>query len=357
VTSLVDRREVEKLLVLNAALRAGLIDVLAEPGAQDAAAVAAAAGADLRATRIVLEALVELGVADRLAASAAGVGADRQAAPGGTEVGLSGLRYRLNERGRRHLVHPGPELERSWLLHQANKARGWLELPYVLEHGRPPGRERRGHRDTRNFALTMAEGDPAIMDEVIDRCLEYLHPGRLEAGAGSPPDGAAREERRLRVLDVGGAVGHLARRFADRGHAATLFDRPEMLPVAREYLGEEADVEMVGGDFLEELPTGPFDLAFLGNVYHIYGPRADAALTQRAFACLASGGAIAIRDYVLDRSPRASLFAVNMLQATEEGGVWSERDFRGWLDQAGFVDIRVLDLEMVPNQLILGTRP
>lgn len=344
MTSLVDRREVEKLLVLNAALRAGLVDVLAVPGVHDASAAAAAAGTDPRATRIVLEALVDLGVADRLVASAA----DH----------LSGPRYCLSHLGRRHLVDPGPELERSWLLHQANKARGWLELPHVLETGRPPARERRGHRDTRNFALTMAEGDPAIMDEVIDHCLDYLLGEHPDAGGGSVPDGAgdAPGKRRLRVLDVGGAVGHLARRFAERGHAATLFDRPEVLPVAREYLGEGAGVEMVGGDFLEELPPGPFDLVFLGNVYHIYGPQADAALTERAFACLDSGGAIAIRDYLLDRSPRAPLFAVNMLQATEEGGVWSERDFRGWLDEAGFVDFRIVDLKMVPNQLVLGTR-
>jgi hypothetical protein len=345
VTSLVDRREVEKLMVLNATLRAGLVDVLAGPGAHDAAAVAAAAGTDPRATRIMLEALVDLGVADRLAALVTEVGTNGQLALGASPADLPGPRYRLNGLGRRHLVDPGPELERSWLLHQANKTRGWLELPYVLEHGRPSARERRGHRDTRNFALTMAEGDPAIMDEVIEHCLQYLH--GEDTG----------KERRLRVLDVGGAVGHLARRFAGRGHAVTLFERPEVLPVAREYLGEGAGVAMVGGDFLEELPPGPFDLVFLGNIYHIYGPRADAELTRRVFACLASGGAIAIRDYVLDRSHRAPLFAVNMLQATDEGGVWSEPDFRNWLDEAGFVDVHIVDLEMVPNQLILGTRP
>jgi 3-hydroxy-5-methyl-1-naphthoate 3-O-methyltransferase len=334
VTSLIDRREIEKLLVVNGALRAGLVDALAAPGSHEPADVAEMAGTDLRATLIMLEALVDLGVADRTA--------ETDGPP----------RYRLTELGRRHLVDAGPDLERSSLLHQANKARGWLELPYVLENGRPPARERRGHRDTRSFALTMAEGDPAIMDEVIDWCVEYLKRTR----AGTVGEVSSRD-RRLTMLDVGGAVGHLARRFAARGFAATLLDRPEIIPIAEEYLGESSGVQVVGGDFLEELPPGPFDLVFLGNVYHIYGPRTNLALTRRAFASLAHGGAIAIRDYVLGRSPRAPLFAVNMLQATERGGVWTEECFRGWLERSGFARIEVIDLHMVPNQLILGSRP
>ena len=46
--SLVDRHQVERLLVLAGALRAGLIDALAREGAHSAADVAATVGADLR---------------------------------------------------------------------------------------------------------------------------------------------------------------------------------------------------------------------------------------------------------------------------------------------------------------------
>lgn len=51
------------------------------------------------------------------------------------------------------------------------------------------------------------------------------------------------------------------------------------------------------------------------------------------------------------------MFAVNMLQATEEGGVWTEAQYRGWLSAAGFVNIDVLDLENSGAQLIIGQRP
>ena len=324
MTSLVDHHQVEKLLVLVAAIRSGLVDALAGDSPRNAEEVAADVEGDLRACRVMLEALMSLDVAEKV--------------PGG---------YRLTALGRTHLLEPPPgaplpaELERASLLHQERKFRGWLDLPYIIRHGRPPERDP-GERDLRSFVRTMAEGDPPAMDEVVESCLAYAALG----------GGAVR-----RMIDVGGAVGHMARRFAERGVEATLLDRPEVLPEARIYLGDWAQrIRLVGGDFRESLPPGPFDLAYLGNIYHIYGPARNAALTARVHDALAPGGVIAIRDYVWERSARAPLFAVNMLQATEEGGVWREADYRGWLESAGFADIEVLDLTKSPNQLVLGRK-
>lgn len=320
---LVDRKEIEKLLVLTAALESGLIDALAD-GGKTAAEVSGAARTDLRATGIVLDALVD-------------VGAVESSEEGGER------RYRLSAEGRRRLVDPGPDLERNSLLHQAGKARGWLELPYVLKHGRPRKRER-SPDGLKSFVRTMAEGDPEAMDEVVERILGY-------AGEGSTPEP-------MTVLDAGGAVGHMARRFRERGLEATLCDRPEVLEEAWEYQGEGArQLNFHPCDFTQDLPRGPFDVIYLGNVYHIYGPVTNAELTRRVFRSLRPGGSIAIRDFVLGRSTRAPMFAVNMLQATQEGGVWREAQYGEWLKGAGFEDIQVVDLDNSDNQLVLGRRP
>ncbi len=328
MTSLVDRHEVEKLLVLTAAIKAGLIDVLAQGSPAEPDDVARAVGGDERACRVMLEALVALGVAAH--------------GPAG---------YRLTDLGKAHLldsppgVPPGPDVERSSLLHQARKVRGWLDLPHIVRFGSPPERDPE-ERDLRSFVRTMAEGDSAVMEEVVDRCLRYAGEGR-EAGSPAPDS----------MIDIGGAVGHMARRFAEKGLRATLFDRPDVLPEARRYLGGWTErIDLLGGDFREGLPPGPFDLAYLGNVYHIYGPRTNSALTARVHAVLGPGGVVAIRDFVWERSERAAMFAVNMLQATEEGGVWRESDFQAWLTDAGFADVRVLDLTNSQNQLILGRK-
>jgi len=340
---LVDRTQMERLLVLTGALEAGLIDVLAR-GQGTTAEVAAAGASDERATRIILEALADIGVVE-----ASGTGSSRV--------------FRLTADGRAHLVEPGPNFERYSLLHQARKARGWLELPYVIAHGRPPddGRER---RQPFSFGRAMAESDPLAADEVVDAVLTYAG---ISLPAGSPAPASEAVPGRPRVIDVGGALGHMALRFALRGLAATLFDRPAMIEEARRAReglaaqmpgGVEAAsrLEYVAGDFNEALPAGPFDIVYVGNILHIYGAELNEALVKRAFATLASAGVIAVRDYVWEHSPRSPLFAVNMLQATEAGEVWREADFRRWLESAGCADVAVVDLKKAPNQLVLGRR-
>ena len=335
--SLFDQGEIEGLLVVAAALEAGLIDVLAEAGTHTAASVAASVEGDLRATGIMLEALVALGVAERVVRGDGGSSAGSRSSAGPS----LGATFTLTDEGRRHLVDPGPDLERNSMLHQVTKVRGWLELPYVVKHGHPPDDLTRP-RSLRSFVRTMAEGDPELMEEVVGRCLDYA--------------AAARPVRTM--LDAGGAVGHMAARFAARGVQATLCDRPAVLDEAREFLGDEsARVRMSACDFTSELPPGPYDLVYLGNVLHIYGPETNKYVCRLVFDELNPGGSIAIRDFVWERSPRSALFAVNMLQATSEGGVWREAQFREWLVGAGFVDIDVVDLERSRNQLILARRP
>jgi len=314
MASLIDRNAVELLLLVTGAVRSGIVDALAGAGPHSPEEVAGAAGADLRACRVMLGALVEQGIVER-----------------------EGQEYRLSALGRSHLVDAGPELERYKLLHQVNKMRGWLELPEVVRSGRPLPRDP-ARADLRSFAFAMGERDPELIDETIENCLRFV--GTIRS-----------------MLDVGGAVGHLARAFALRGVQATLLDREDVMPLAREFLGADADkVTLVSGDFTKALPPGPFDLAFLGNICHIYGPVTNARVFEEVHAVLSSGGVIAVQDQVLGRSPRGAMFAVNMLQATEEGGVWSEQEFRDWLTVAGFGEVEVVDLFTSKTQLILGRK-
>lgn len=317
--SLVDKRSVERLLLVVGALRSGLIDALAGEEAISIEQVAHSAGVDQRASRVVVEALVSEGLVEE-------------------ELGINGeMLYRLSPVGTAHLVSEGPELERAGLIHQVNKLRGWLELPEVIRTGRPASTGA-SRRDVRNRVLAMGERSQVVLDEITERCLAY--------------GGTIRT-----MVDVGGAVGHLARSFLRRGVKASLFDREEVLPVAREFLGADADgIQLIGGDYTVLLPSGLFDLVYFGNVYHIYGPETNARVTREVFEITSPGGVIAIQDYVKGRSPIAAMFAVNMLRSTDDGGVWSEEDYEGWLKDAGFTGITTFDLESNEGQLILARR-
>jgi SAM-dependent methyltransferase len=321
--SLVDRGAIEKLLLLVGALRSGLIDALDGEAALPVDQLAASAGTDPRASCIVLEALAAEGVVERVVG---GKAYDQCA------------RYRLTDQGRRHLVAEGPDLERSSLLHQANKMRGWLQLDEVIRTGRPAARDPK-LPNLRAMVCAMGERETEVLDEIVDRCIAY-------AGAVTT------------MVDIGGAVGHLTRRFASRGVTATLFDRAATLSVAREFLGDDAaTIVMLGGDFTESLPAGQFDLVYFGNVFHIYAPETNARVVREAYAVTAPGGTIAIQDYMRGMSEKAAMFAVNMLRSTESGGVWTEGQYRAWLGDAGFEHIEVQTLDTTGSQLVLARRP
>ncbi len=325
-TSLVDRGAVERLLLLVGALDSGLIDALVGGHALTAAGVSRSASLDARATGVILEALAAIGVVDRLPAAP-------MDAPGESEA-----LYRLSSLGRAHLVDEGPEFERAGLLHQVNKMRGWLELPAVIRSGEPSPRGMARH-DVRSRTLAMGERDPAALDEIVERCFAYAGTVRT-------------------MVDVGGAAGHVARRFGLLGAEATLFDREEVIAVAREALGRDAGgMTLLAGDYTEALPAGPFDLVYFGNVYYVYSRETNQRVTRDAFAIATPGGTVAIQGYLRGRSTEAALFAVNMLRSARDGEVWSEADYREWLEGAGFADVMVIDLEMARSSLILARRP
>jgi SAM-dependent methyltransferase len=319
-TSLVDRRSVERLLLLVGALRSGLIDALAGEDAVTLDQVARSAGTDPRASRVILGALDSEGIVEE------------KAGPEGDVL------YRLSPLGRAHLVDEGPDLERSGLVHQVNKLRGWLDLPEVIRTGRPAS-SGMARRDVRSRAMAMGERDPAVLAEIVERCLAYA--GTIRS-----------------MVDIGGSVGHLAREFSRLGVKTSLFDREEVLAVAREFLGREADdITLIGGDLTASLPSGTFDLVYFGNVLHIYSPETNACVAREAFHITVPGGTIAIQDYVWGRSPGAAMFAVNMLRSTDDGGVWTEEQHRAWLSDAGFTGIEIVDLDTSGGQLVLARCP
>ena len=50
------------------------------------------------------------------------------------------------------------------------------------------------------------------------------------------------------------------------------------------------------------------------------------------------------------------MFAVQMLVNTEEGDAFSFNEIKGWLEQAGFVNVRTLEAH-APSPLVLATKP
>jgi len=172
--------------------------------------------------------------------------------------------------------------------------------------------------------------------------------------------------RGARVLDVGGGSGAYTAAFLsrDRSVRMTLFDRPEVIAFAREFLAQrgcEESVQFVGGDFLKDDLPRDQDLVFLSAIVHSLSLEQCASLFSRAFAALVPGGRLVIRDHVMSEDrlqPRAgALFAVNMLAATDGGRTYTYTELRTRLQESGFIDVQLAQDGERMNALVEATKP
>jgi len=154
------------------------------------------------------------------------------------------------------------------------------------------------------------------------------------------------ENRPLRVIDVGGCHGAYSMALAHRYPRlrATVFELPRVVPVARRVIAEAGmagRVTVQEGDFQKGGLGQGYDLALVFGVLNGEPPESRPALIRKVFAALKPGGQIVLRDFVLDPDragpPDAAIFALQMLLATESGGLDTRADWGRWLTEAGFL--------------------
>lgn len=153
------------------------------------------------------------------------------------------------------------------------------------------------------------------------------------------------EDRPIRAIDVGGGHGGYSIALAQRYPllTATIFELPRVVPIAREIIanaGMSDRVTVQEGDFQKEGLGSGYDIALVFGVLNGEPPEGRPALINKVFSALNTGGQIVLRDFVLepDRSSPldSTIFALQMLLATESGGLDTRDDWINWLLSAGF---------------------
>jgi SAM-dependent methyltransferase len=155
-----------------------------------------------------------------------------------------------------------------------------------------------------------------------------------------------------RVLDVGGGSGAFSVAFAaaQPDLKATVFDRPEIVPITREYVAEGGYADRIDtheGDYNEDPLPGGNDLVFLSAIVHIENDEGNRALVRKSADALRPGGRVVISDFIMDEDrvspPHGATFALNMLVATVRGDTFTESEVRAWFAQAGLVEPERVD--------------
>jgi len=314
------RDAADRAVTAASAVEAGIFRGLARSdGTMDAAELATHLGADERAVAILLPPLVRLGLLRR-----------------------EGDRFSLTEESRRTLGDAeSPEYAGGGMGLWLHNLRAWTRLPEAVATGLPPAEiQAPDEEDERAAIARFMAGMAAAPADRVERTVDLV----LER-AGEPRT----------ILDVGGGPGHYALAFAERGIRATVLDRPEVIDFVREEYGLAADerIDTVGADFLADPIRTGFDIALVNNVTHMLSPEQNRTLLRKVRGSLEGEGLIVIGDFVRGRSARADWFALIMLLRTEGGNTYSEADYAAWLEETGFGEMEVVDVEP-DRQLIMA---
>ena len=281
-------------------------------------------GADARALAVLLDALAAL---------------DLLVKEGGV--------YRTAPSASPFLVGGAPSSVLPMVLHAAHLWDRWSRLTAVVRGGAGASSAgtSRGADEMRAFIGAMH----VVAEPMAAGIVEAVRPGAPK-----------------RLLDVGGASGTYAIAFlqAVPGLLATLFDRPEVVEMARERIGAAGmidRVDLAAGDFdRDELPGG-HDLAFLSAIIHQNSPDQNRDLFGKVFRALDPGGRVVIRDHVMEKDrvhPRdGAVFAVNMLLGTPGGGTYTFEEIRDWLTQTGFSGVSLLKKGEHMDALVEAFKP
>jgi SAM-dependent methyltransferase len=291
---------------IQTALKLGLFEALKD-GALGEEDLARKIPADRRATAILGNALVALGVLEKQAAS-----------------------FALGAVARRFLVESSPDYVGAMVLFDEALWGLWERLDQAILSGRPvrpPDSFQAKPEETARFiramdSLVRARGDARYLAEQLDL-----------SGVAT-------------IGDVGGGPGTYMAAFARRWPRlrAAIYDLPATLDVARAVLSErEPDlggrIDLVAVNYIEDEIPGPNHALFLSNVIHSEDEQTNAELMRKCFRALSRGGLLVIKDHIMNdqlTAPRAgAVFSLHLLLATG-GRNYSAGEVCAWVRAAGF---------------------
>lgn len=314
-------------LIIEAAVQNRLFDVLVD-GPLGVDELARRTGAAVRGVRAVADALVGLGLLVRVT--------------GG---------YSLTPESETFLVSQRPASLAPFFKHMSRQLLpAWLELPRIMRTGLPAA------------AVNQQDHGAEFFSEFVESLFPLSHAAARALGEHLQIPSATAP---LSVLDLGAGSGVWGIALAQLSAQVqvTAVDWPRVLDVTRRMAarsGVRDRVRGVGGDLLMVEFGEGHHIATIGHILHSEGVDRSRDLLKRTFHALEPGGTVAIMEFLVNEErtgPAPSLtFAVNMLVHSEHGDAFTFTEIRAWLEEAGFVEARLLEVPG-PSPLVLATRP
>ena len=314
-------------VVLEAAIRHRVFDVL-DAGPKTIKETAAATGASERGLRSIMNVLVGLNFLAK----------------------TDGQRYTLTPESETFLVSTKPGFHGGILKHCSEQLiPKWLKLNEIVATGKP------------TTSVNQEGAGSDFFQHFVADIFPMSYPSALALAKHIAFDKSGSEAR---VLDLaaGSGVWGIALAQSSERVTVTAVDWADVLPATRKTVarfGMTDRFAFVSGDLLTADFGHDHNVATVGHILHSEGEVRSRALLRKTFKALAAGGTIAIAEFLVndDRTgPVMPLFfSANMLVNTDDGDTYSFEEIRGWLEEAGFTNARLLEVPG-PSPLILATK-
>jgi len=311
-----------KSQVLFVAVEMGIFTLIGDKG-KSCKLVSKELGTNPRATEMILNTLVSLGFLKKVKES-----------------------FKNAPISRRYLVKDKPLYQGDRVHHFHNLWEPWSRLDVAVRTGKPTAFENvkediDDHR-LRDFIKSMHNIGLIRVEEVCRKL---------------------RVKEYQKLLDLGGGQGTYAVRFAMKNPemTATIFDLPDVIKIAREYIcesGLQGRVKTQAGNCLtEDFGKERFDIIFVSNLLHIYKPAENRKILKKCWYSLMKKGIVVIQEFALNsvktRPIFGTLFGLNMLIGTVGGAMYTEGEIKEWLKKIGFRKVKKMTLSLDSN-LIIG---
>jgi 2-polyprenyl-3-methyl-5-hydroxy-6-metoxy-1,4-benzoquinol methylase len=309
---------------LRSSLELKIFDQL-EQAEQAASAIASALKADKRATEILLDALVAIGLLQK-----------------------NSNKYSLTEESRTYLLSTSPLYIGSYVILNQDRESAWRQLSDVVRTGTPLDHVNEDKR-AQEFFPALAEMIFPINFATAQRVAEELQIAQL-------PDTA-------KILDVaaGAATWSIPMALANSSVHVDALDFSTTLEVTKKFAtkyGVADRYSYITGNWRDvKWNNAAYDVVILGHILHSEGEKLSYELIKRSFTALKPGGKLVIAEMIAnsDRGgpPFAMLFGINMLINTVEGCVFTDSELNEMLSAAGFTKTYRMPVEEMPCSPIM----
>jgi ubiquinone/menaquinone biosynthesis C-methylase UbiE len=226
----------------------------------------------------------------------------------------------------------------------------WAQLTEVVKTGRPIA------------IVDTDQGGRDFFPKLVEAIFPMSYNGARAAAAAMPEKNRKRIKN---ILDVAAGSAAWSLPFAQTIPDArvTVLDYPEVTPIARQYaerFGVADRYDYIEGN-LREIDFGrdKYDLVILGHIIHSEGEKWGKKLIKKSYRALTDNGQLLIAEMVPDDNRSGAvmplLFGLNMILNTEQGDVFTMREYREWLKDAGFRRVTTIEAP-APSPLILATK-